>query len=48
MNTISYWEQQGFGTADWVVDGAGWVGLQSASRIKETYPKARVVVLDEH
>ena len=48
MNTISYWEQQGFGTADWVVVGAGLVGLQSASRIKETYPKARVVVLDEH
>ena len=23
MNTISYWEQQGFGTADWVVVGAG-------------------------
>jgi glycine/D-amino acid oxidase-like deaminating enzyme len=48
MNTISYWEQQGFGTADWVVVGAGLVGLQSASRIKETYPKARVMVLDEH
>ena len=48
MNTISYWEQQGFGKADWVVIGAGLVGLQSARRIKETFPAARVVVLDEH
>ena len=48
MNTISYWEQQGFGKADWVIIGAGLVGLQSARRIKETFPAARVVVLDEH
>jgi len=48
MNKISYWEQQGFGKADWVVIGAGLVGLQSARRIKESFPAARVVVLDEH
>ncbi len=48
MTTISYWEQQGFGRADWVVIGAGLVGLQSARRIKETFSDARVVVLDQH
>ncbi|PHX92823.1 MAG: hypothetical protein CK532_01860 [Flavobacteriales bacterium] len=48
MNAFSYWEQQGFGQADWVVIGAGFVGLQSARRIKETYPKQRVMVLDSH
>lgn len=48
MTTISYWEQQGFGRADWVVIGAGLVGLQSARRIKEIFSDARVVVLDQH
>ena len=48
MKTISYWEHQGFGKADWVVIGAGLVGLQSARRIKESYPKSRVLVVDEH
>ncbi len=48
MNSFSYWEQQGFGQADWVVIGAGFVGLQSARKIKEAYPKQRVMVLDSH
>ena len=47
MKTISYWERQGFGKADWVVIGAGLVGLQSARRIKERYPTLRVWVVDE-
>ena len=47
MNTVSYWEQKGFGKADWVVIGAGLVGLQSARRIKQHYKNARVLVLDE-
>ena len=47
MKTISYWERQVFGKADWVVIGAGLVGLQSARRIKERYPTLRVWVVDE-
>lgn len=48
MGTYSYWEHKGFGNADWVVVGAGLVGLQSARRIKETFPNSRVMVFDEH
>jgi glycine/D-amino acid oxidase-like deaminating enzyme len=48
MTTYSYWEQQCLDSADWVVIGAGLVGLQSARSLKLAYPKARVLVLDAH
>lgn len=48
MTTFSYWEQQGLQGIDWVVLGAGLVGLQSARCLKEYHPQARVVVLDTH
>jgi gamma-glutamylputrescine oxidase len=48
MTTFSYWEQQCLDSVDWVVIGAGLVGLQSARRIKETYPHQRVLVVDVH
>jgi glycine/D-amino acid oxidase-like deaminating enzyme len=48
MTTFSYWEQQCLDSVDWVVIGAGLVGLQSARRLKETYPHQRVVVVDVH
>lgn len=48
MTTFSYWEQQCLQGIDWVVIGAGLVGLQSARRVKETYPNQRVVVVDLH
>ena len=48
MTTFSYWEQQCLDSVDWVVVGAGLVGLQSARCLKEFNPKARVVVLDAH
>lgn len=48
MNTFSYWEHQGFGKADWVILGAGLVGLQSARKIKDAFPQKRVMVLDAH
>ena len=48
MTTFSYWEQQGLQGVDWVVVGAGLVGLQSARCLKSAFPDARVVVLDDH
>lgn len=48
MTTFSYWEQQGLQGFDWVVVGAGLVGLQSARCLKSAFPDARVVVLDDH
>lgn len=48
MTTFSYWEQQCLDSVDWVVVGAGLVGLQSARCLKEFNPKSRVLVLDAH
>jgi glycine/D-amino acid oxidase-like deaminating enzyme len=48
MTTYSYWEHACLDSVDWVVVGAGLVGLQSARKIKEMFPAQRVVVLDEH
>lgn len=48
MTTFSYWEQQCLDSVDWVVVGAGLVGLQSARKLKESFPQQRVVVIDAH
>lgn len=47
VSGFSYWEfQEYFNTPDFVVVGAGIVGLSCALSLKEKHPKARVVVLE--
>lgn len=43
---ISFWEKQWFKRADFVVVGAGIVGLQCATKIKKRYPQREVWILD--
>jgi len=43
---ISYWEQESFTRYDYVVVGAGIVGLSTAVELKERFSTARVLVLE--
>lgn len=43
---FSYWEQQSFSTYDYIIVGAGIVGLSTAIELKEKFPSARVLVLE--
>ncbi len=45
--SISFWEKSYFENTDWLIVGAGLVGLQCATEIKNTYPNKRVVVIDQ-
>lgn len=45
--TYSYWEKLYFEKTDWLVIGAGLVGLQCAIEIKNEFPRKRVVVIDQ-
>lgn len=43
---ISFWEKQWFNKADFTIIGAGIVGLQCATKIKEKFPHREVWILD--
>ncbi|HRO42981.1 MAG TPA: FAD-dependent oxidoreductase [Flavipsychrobacter sp.] len=43
---MSYWEQQSFTSYDYVVVGAGIVGLSTGIELQERFPSASVVVLE--
>ena len=45
--TYSYWEKLYFEKTDWLILGAGLVGLQCATEIKKAYPEKRVMVMDQ-
>jgi glycine/D-amino acid oxidase-like deaminating enzyme len=46
-NTVSFWGKSYFEDTDWLIIGAGLVGLQCATEIKLAYPAKRVVVIDQ-
>ncbi|HEY1031171.1 MAG TPA: FAD-dependent oxidoreductase [Flavipsychrobacter sp.] len=43
---LSYWEQQSFLHYDYIVIGAGIVGLNTAIELRVKYPAARILVLE--
>lgn len=46
--SLSYWEQQTwFSAIDFTVVGSGIVGLSCALKLRELYPKAKIVVLEK-
>lgn len=48
MNQLSYWEiKQWFQNIDFTIVGSGIVGLNCALRLKQLYPKAKVLVLEK-
>lgn len=43
---LSFWEQQSFTTYDFAIIGSGIVGLSTAISLKQTFPKASVIILE--
>ena len=47
QNSLSYWDQQmWFSSIDFTVVGSGIVGLNCALRLRQKYPKAKILVLE--
>lgn len=45
---LSYWEQQSLQKVDFVVVGAGLIGMQTALALRLRAPEARIVILERH
>ena len=45
---LSYWEQESLQKIDFIVVGAGLMGMQTALELRRRAPKARIVLLERH